>query len=300
MDISESRHNVQYDLLLKLIEESHPKCDDFVGAIFITGPSASGKTTFSKRLESVLTGAGYNAYVISIDDFYRDRDDIHRLEIECGIVPPDAEEFDYETIAAFDVPFFREQMQAFLRREEVELPLYDFPAGKRITSGKRLRRRGNDLLIVEGIQAMNPAMCDGLNFSKKLNVYICPFDIFCADCGEKVITTQQLRFMRRCILRISSRDASVRRTMGMWNAVRLGEEKYIKPMKKYADFFFNSALEYEIAFYSKRMSELRNNLETDELAALSEIINFDALGCFLPCEDIDFPAGSIFGEFYMK
>lgn len=299
VELSEGRHDVQFEQLFRLVEAAHPKHTDFTGAIFITGPSASGKTTCAGRLAGMLMDAGYCAHVISIDDYYHSWEEIRRIEIETGLVPKDAVDFDYETIAAFDVPFFRTQMKAYLAGEEIALPRYDFLNGRRTESGKKIGRTGNDVLIVEGIQAMNPLLSGDLGFTKTIKMYICPFDIFCADGGEKVVTTQQLRFMRRCIRDIAQRGTGAAGTMKMWSAVRAGEEKYIKPMKKFADFFFNSALEYEIAFYRKRMFEIAADLSEEDAASLAKLAGFDALSHFLPCDAVETPAQSIFREFYM-
>ena len=147
---------------------------------------------------------------------------------------------------------------------------------------------------------MNPLLNGDLGFTKTINMYICPFDIFCADGGEKVVTTQQLRFMRRCIRDITQRGTDAAGTMKMWSAVRAGEEKYIKPMKKFADFFFNSTLEYEIAFYRKRMFEIAEALPEETAVDLAKLAGFDALSHFLPCGEIKTPENSIFREFYMS
>lgn len=300
IEVSEERHDVQYEQLIRLVEASHPKKSDFTGAIFITGPSSSGKTTGAKRIGKMLQAAGYCAPVISIDDYYRSREEIRRIEIGAGTVPEDAENLDYETVDAFDVPFFRDQMRAFLAGEEIALPRYDFLRGERTDSGRRIGRTGNDVLIVEGIQAMNPVLSGNLGFGKSIHLYICPFDIFCADGGEKVVTTQQLRFMRRCIRDIAQRGADAEETLGMWGAVRAGEEKYIKPMKKFADFFFNSTLEYEIVFYRKRMFEIVQELPEEIASRLAETAGLDALRYFLPQDAFQVPEGSIFREFYMS
>ena len=104
VEAAEGRHDVQYEQLFRLVEAAHPKHADFVGAIFITGPSASGKTTCAGRVADMLREAGYCAHVISIDDYYHSWEDIRRIEIDAGLVEADATDFDYETIAAFDVP----------------------------------------------------------------------------------------------------------------------------------------------------------------------------------------------------
>ncbi len=297
--LSEEAHDLQLSKLVSMIDSAHEKQAEFVAAVFITGPSASGKTTFSMRLSKILEEAGYSAPVISIDDYYRDRDDIHRYQIESGVVPPNATTFDYECVEAFDVPFFREQMSRFLSGETVILPKYSFITGTRVKGDRRLTKKNNTIVIVEGIQAMNPVLGDDLPFSKEFNIYISPFDGFTASSGNLFIDTKQLRFIRRSLRDITSRGASVSRTMDMWTAVRAGEEKYIKPMKKYADFFFNSTLEYEILFYSSKINELLCGLNEADCLRLSKILNLDCLREFTACRDIPVPERSIFKEFYL-
>ena len=296
---AERKHDAQFADLIELVDSSHDKDDEFVGAIFITGPSASGKTTFSMRLSRLLELSGYSAPVISIDNYYRDREEIHRLEIELGMVKSDTAEFDYEAVEAFDVPFFRDQMSQFLRGEKIYLPRYDFLEGRRLLSSESLKKKNNTIVIVEGIQAMNPAFGENLAFSKEFNVYICPFDGFEAENGRFTVTSQQLRFLRRSTRDIISRGSSVGRTMQMWNAVRAGEEKYIKPMKKYADFFFNSTLEYEILFHSSNVNRLIKGLSDKELVRFEEILDLQAISKFASCKDLSVPERSIFKEFYV-
>lgn len=295
--VAEARHAEQLETLVDIINQANEGAENFTGAIFVTGPSASGKTVFSNRLAKKLEDEGYFSSVISIDDYYRDRDDIHRMQIEQGIVAPDATQFDYERLDAFDVEFFRNQMREFLSGKEIVLPKYDFLSGMRTDGGRTLKRKGNTVIIVEGIQAMNPALWGGLPFTSEFNVYICPFTEFETD--GKVISSKQLRFLRRSVRDIISRGTSVGRNLEMWSAVRQGEEKYIKPMKQFADYFFDSTLEYEMCFYRSRLEELIESLDSDTLKKLGETVDIDAIRCFPPIREIKVPEDSIFKEFYV-
>ena len=296
---AEAYHVSQFNELIGNINASHKDIGDFVGAIFVTGPSASGKTIFSNRLATLLKKEGYNASVISIDDYYRDRDEIHRMQIESGIVSPNATQFDYETIDAFDVQFFRTQMQQYLDCESIRLPLYNFNTGYREESNRILKREKNSVLIVEGIQAMNPALGGGLGFSKELNIYISPFNSYVNESGKVILDTKQVRFLRRGVRDIVQRGTHISKNIEMWKAVRAGEEKYIKPMKQYTDFFFNSSLEYEVMFYRSRMDEILENIDDNTREKLMAVVDIDVLRSFPAVRKIDAPDDSIFSEFYV-
>ncbi len=296
---AENYHIAQFDELLSNINASHKDIGDFVGAIFVTGPSASGKTIFSNRLAALLRKEGYNASVISIDDYYRDRDEIHRMQIESGLVAPDATQFDYETVDAFDVQFFRTQMKQYLDGESVRLPLYDFNSGLRGKGERILKREKNSVLIVEGIQAMNPVLGGNLGFSKELNIYISPFNSYVDEKGSVILDTKQVRFLRRGVRDIVHRGTHISRNIEMWKAVRAGEEKYIKPMKHYADFFFNSSLEYEVMFYRSRFDEILEDVDNNTREKLMAVVDIDTLRSFPAVRKIDAPVDSIFSEFYV-
>jgi len=300
IELSETVHKNQYEMLLRLIQAANSSDDNepFVAAVLVTGPSSSGKTTFSNVLEKKLDALGFNCTVISIDNYYYGRDEIIKNQIARGDIPAEGESYDFECLEAFNVAFFREQMSAYARGEEIELPHYDFTIGKMLMSGKKIKAEGKDILIVEGIQAMNPAMCDNLGFTRTFKVYICPFNVYAADGGEDVIPSNQVRFMRRTIRDVAKRDSPMSYTMYLWPAVRAGEEKYIKPMKKYADFFFNSSLPYEIPFLKKRICELRETLTDEEKELMGKYVNLEALEHFLPYSGFEIPEDSIFNEFY--
>ena len=303
IQFAERLHDGQYDMLLRLIIEANNSTEDgnFVGAVLVTGPSSSGKTTFSHQLCQKLEDKGFSCTVISVDDYYLNRDEICRRQIERGEKPKEGEAFDFECIEAFDVPLFRKQMTSFVNGEEVELPVYDFTIGRpEYNSGRKIQTDGHDILIVEGIQAMNPLMWDGIGFSRTFKVYICPFNVYSADGGEDVITSNQIRFMRRAIRDHAKRDSTLAYTMHMWPAVRKGEENYIKPMKKFADFFFNSSLCYEISFLKKRIYEMREELNDEDKEQLEKFLSFEALEHFIPHGGFIVPKNSIFNEFYYE
>ena len=299
--LSEKRHENQFDDLLDLINKANlciGRGKDVVEAVLVTGPSSSGKTTFSHLLADMLKEDGYRTTVISFDNYYKDREDIQKMHRARGFVPTGDKDYDYETIEAFDVAFFKEQMNEYLAGNEIVLPEYDFASGTRRFNDNVLRPAKRDMLIIEGIHALNPLLRSGLGFNCAFNVYICPFDFFGADSNEKVVRPQELRFMRRAVRDLASRGASIERTMEMWPNVRLGEEKYIKPMKAYADFFFNSSLEYEISYLKKKIFDMRGLLEEGVKKKLDGFIPIETLEYFDGFEDFKCPEKSIFTEFY--
>lgn len=289
---AESRHTLQFEQLRRLITFSCTRTlnDHLTAAVLVTGPSSSGKTTFSNRLASIMQEDGFQCTVISIDDYYHSRAEIRRLQ-------PDATELDFEVLEAFDVAYFQKQMSEFLAGNSIQLPRYDFKIGERVDSGITLQPTAKDLLIIEGIHAMNPKLTEGLPFARMIGVYICPFDSYAIpQKGE--ITSRDIRLMRRSLRDMNHRNTSIMDTIERWPSVRAGEERYIKPMKKYADFFFNSSFEYEICILKARILKAASSLKEDELEKLKRCLPLDLLECFHSCENIDIPKESIFNEFY--
>ena len=289
---AESRHTLQFEQLRRLITFSCTRTlnDHLTAAVLVTGPSSSGKTTFSNRLASIMREDGFQCTVISIDDYYHSRAEIRKLQ-------PNAAELDFEVLEAFDVAYFQKQMSEFLVGKAIQLPRYDFPLGERVDSGITLQPTTKDLLIIEGIHAMNPKLTEGLPFARMIGVYICPFDSYVIpQKGE--ITSREIRLMRRSLRDMNHRGTSIMNTIERWPSVRAGEERYIKPMKQYADFFFNSSFEYEICILKARILKAAATLNEDELEKLKGYLPLDLLESFHSCEEINIPKDSIFNEFY--
>lgn len=299
---SEQRIRLQYEMLFNEIRvadrDYHDEC--ITDAIMVTGPSSSGKTTFSNMLAKRLINEGYNCTVISLDNYYLERDKIKKKQMALGRNPKNDDDFDYETIEAFDVSFFKKQMRTYLKGEEIALPEYDFVTGTRKFSENRIKFTSKDMIIVEGIQSLNPVLTKGIGFSNVFKVYICPFDYYSGpEKGqEMLISPRDIRFMRRAIRDSHKRDSSVTRTMDMWPNVRLGEEKYIKPMKKFADFFMNSSYEYELPYLISGIMPIYEALSTKEKKRFNTILNTENLKYFKLNSHLDIPEDSIFNEFY--
>lgn len=292
IQVAESRHTLQFEQLRRLINFSCTRTigNHLTAAVLVTGPSSSGKTTFSNRLCKLMEEDGFHCTVISIDDYYLSREEISRRQ-------PHAVKPDYECLEAFDVAFFQSQMRAFLDGQSIPLPRYDFKVGNRVDSGKSLTPTEKDLLIIEGIHAMNPKLTEGLNFARTIGVYICPFDSYSIpQKGE--ITSREIRLMRRSLRDHVHRNSTIMQTLEMWPSVRAGEERYIKPMKQYADFFFNSSFEYEICILKARIEDAIKTLTDEERKKLEQYLPLSLLSAFHSCKEINLPEDSIFNEFY--
>ncbi len=292
IQVAESRHTLQFEQLRRLINFSCTRTlgNHLTAAVLVTGPSSSGKTTFSNRLCNLMEEDGFQCTVISIDDYYLSREEIKRRQ-------PDAVNPDYECLEAFDVAYFQEQMTAFLSGETIHLPRYDFKIGDRVDSGIVLTPTEKDLLIIEGIHAMNPKLTEGLAFARTIGVYICPFDSYSIPGGGE-ITSREIRLMRRSLRDHVHRNSSIMDTLAMWPSVRAGEERYIKPMKQYADFFFNSSFEYEICILKTRIEEAIQSLTEEEREKLEQYLPLELLKVFHSCREANIPETSIFNEFY--
>ena len=302
IDISEQRIAMQFETLLKLVRvKDAPNQDAVTDLLMVTGPSSSGKTTAAGLLAKYLAQDGYNCTVISLDNYYYNIEELSRIQIEKGLVPKGSTEFDFETIEAIDVPYFRQQMKAYTEGKSIALPKFDFTIGQRVNSGKLLESTKKDMIIIEGIHAFNPILTEGLHFNTSLKLYICPFDSYVSEYEGKahLIEPHQIRFMRRAIRDSVNRASPIGKTMDMWGGVRRGEKNYMEPMIKYTDLFFNSSHEYEIAYLKKKIMGLVDAADAYNQQRFAEIIPPEALYAFAEKEEFELPEDSLFHEFYL-
>ncbi len=300
---AEARNTLQFEMLLNEIHVADINCHESItDLVLVTGPSSSGKTTFSNLLADKLTDDGYKCTVISLDNYYHDRDHLIKEAIKAGRKPKNKMDIDFECIEAFNVERFKTDMNTFIAGEPVRMPEYDFNTGKSLESDVVLTPTEKDMIIVEGIQSLNPQLIEGIDFHRVFRVYICPFDYYQGSYhGETVsINPKQIRFMRRAIRDKAHRNSPLSLTISMWSGVREGEEKYIKPMKQYADFFFNSSFEYEIAYLKYKIMPLYEELSDEEKLKFTRIISPDSLAPFKTIEKLNLPSDSIFREFYQE
>lgn len=300
---SEQRINMQFETLLKLIrsKDSDGIGEDLTDILMVTGPSASGKTITSNLLADYLKEDGYNCTVISLDDYYFDAEITQKRQIEMGLVPEGSTDFDYETIDAIDVEFFRQQMREYTSGKSIVLPKYDFTIGKRVEGTKVIESTHKDMIILEGIHAFHPILTEGLKFDTSIRIFISPLDYYESVFDDKkyMISPHQIRFMRRAIRDNVHRAASIGRTMDMWDGVRRGEKNYMDPLVKYADIFLNTSHEYEIAYLKKKIFELAEASSDTDKIRFSNIIPKEALLPFEGKDGFVIPSNSLFKEFYM-
>ena len=210
---------------------------DEVRMVLIAGPSSSGKTTTCKRLSVQLAVNGIKPIPISLDDYFVDRDR----------TPKDEKgEYDYESIHALDLNLFNRQLTALFRGEEVELPRYNFQTGRSEKSGNKLKLGDNEILVVEGIHALNPELTAQIPAEQKFCVYASALTTILLDTHNYIPTTDN-RLLRRIIRDVKYRGCSARDTIHRWPSVRAGEKKWIFPYQENADAMFNTAMIYELA-----------------------------------------------------
>lgn len=208
-----------------------------VKLVLLAGPSSSGKTTSCKRLSIQLAVNGLKPLQISLDDYFVDREK----------TPKDASgEYDYESIYALDLDLINEQFNALFRGEEVELPKYDFQSGKSKKSGNKLKMNDNNVLVVEGIHALNPELTAHIPQEQIFRVYASALTTILLD-NHNYIPTTDNRLLRRIIRDYKYRGVSAQETIHRWPSVRAGENKWIFPFQENADAMLNTAMLYELA-----------------------------------------------------
>ena len=258
-----------------------------VKLILISGPSSSGKTTFSKRLSVQLMANGLKPYPISLDDYFVDREDTPKDENG---------NYDYESLYALDLNFFNQQLQTLLKGEEVELPRFNFTTGKREWSGKHLRVDDNMILILEGIHALNPELTPHIPTESKFKIYVSALTTILLD-NHNYIPTTDNRLLRRIIRDYKYRGYSAEETISRWPSVRAGEEKWIFPYQENADVMFNSALLFELAIIKDYAEPILRKVPNNrpEYSEAYRLRKF--LGYFVPLQDKELPPTSLLREF---
>ena len=280
--LQEKRISQIADEIFHRKEQSQP-----LKLILISGPSSSGKTTFSKRLSVQLMANGIRPYPVSLDDYFVNREQ----------TPRDANgDYDYESLYALDLDFFNQQLQSLLNGEEVELPRFNFTTGKREMSGTRLKIDENMILILEGIHALNPELTAHLPAESKFKIYVSALTTILLD-NHNYIPTTDNRLLRRIIRDFKYRGYSAEETISRWPSVRAGEDKWIFPYQENADVMFNSALLFELAVIKDYAEPIlrkvpNNRPEYSEAYRLRKFLEY-----FVPLQDKELPPTSLLREF---
>ena len=258
-----------------------------VKMVLISGPSSSGKTTTCKRLSIQLLANGMRPIGISLDDYFVDRE----------LTPMDASgDYDFESLYALNIPLLNEQMNALFAGEEVELPKYNFQSGKSEKSGRKLRLQGNEILVVEGIHALNPELTAQIPEEQKYKVYASALTTILLDSHNYIPTTDS-RLLRRIIRDYKYRGVSAQETIRRWPSVRAGENKWIFPFQENADAMFNTAMIFELAAIKSQAEPLLEQVPecADEYSEAYRLLKF--LRYIRPITNKQVPPTSLLREF---
>ena len=237
-----------------------------VKLVLLAGPSSSGKTTSCKRLSIQLAVNGLKPLQISLDDYFVDRDKTPKDENG---------EYDFESIYALNLDLLNDQFNALFRGEEVDLPKYDFPSGKSIKSGKKLKLEPNNVLVVEGIHALNPELTAHIPEEQIYRVYASALTTILLD-NHNYIPTTDNRLLRRIIRDYKYRGVSAQETIHRWPSVRAGENKWIFPFQENADAMLNTAMLYELSVLKMQAEPLLQQVpeNCEEYAEAYRLLKF--------------------------
>ncbi len=227
---------------------------DKIKYVLIAGPSSSGKTTVTKRIASYFEIYGKHTVVISIDDYFKERNE----------TPKDAEgNKDYECVEAIDVEYLRNDVKRLLRGEEIYMPSFNFITGHKEVSSKKIKLQKDSIILFEGLHALNPSVLDFLPDEEKYKIYVSPFIPLRLD-EHNYISLNDLRLIRRMVRDFRTRGASVNDTLAYWQKVRAGEEKYIIPYISSANRIINTSLPYEVGVLKILVEPLLYSVTKDE------------------------------------
>ncbi len=258
-----------------------------VRIVLIAGPSSSGKTTTCKRISIQLVCSGLRPVMMSLDDYFVDRDK----------TPRDAKgDYDFEHLHALNIPLLNKQLTQLLNGEEVELPKYNFQLGRSERSGKRMKMGPNDILVIEGIHALNPELTAQIPEEQKFRVYASALTTILLDHHNYIPTTDN-RLLRRIVRDDKYRGVSAQETIRRWPSVRAGEQKWIFPYQENADEMFNTAMIYELAVIKQQALQLLERVpqKAEEYSEAYRLCKF--LRYFADIEDNTLPFTSLLREF---
>lgn len=296
--LNERVKNGQMDDFIRIAEALHEKkiasiADQVkqdverIRIILIAGPSSSGKTIFAQRLSVQLRVNGIMPVNISVDDYFVNQDVTPRDE---------AGNPDFEALECVDLPLFNQDLQTLIRGDEIMLPSFNFVKGKREYPGRKLRLEPGQVMVVEGIHALNPRLTDAIPDTSKFRIYVSAITSMQIDRHNRIPTTD-LRLIRRLVRDHRTRGAGAPKTLGMWASVRRGEEQNIFPFQEQADIMFNSSLIYELGVLKQYALPLLQELEPDrsEYSEARRLIEFLSYFENIGVEEI--PRTSILREF---
>lgn len=280
--ISEALHEKKIAQISDMINEKKE-----IKAVFVAGPSSSGKTTFANRLAIQLKVNGLNPIPISLDNYFVNREDTPKDENG---------EYDFESIKSIDVKFFKDQMKELFEGKEVEIPIFNFLTGYREKSGSKVKMPKNGILIIEGIHGLNPILTSSLDENNIFKIYISALTQLNLD-NHNRISTSDVRRVRRIVRDSLSRGKNAEETLLMWPSIKKGEEKNIFVYQEEADVMFNSTLVYELCVLKKKALEELDKVVADS-SVYDEVKRLKAfLGFFDEIDKGLVPENSILREF---
>jgi uridine kinase len=281
--VSEALHEKKVASIADLISQRANK----VRFVLVSGPSSSGKTTFSKRLSVQLMVSRLKPLVLSLDNYFLNRED----------TPLDENgDWDFEHLHALDLPLFNQHLKQLLNGEEIEIPFFNFEDGKRFYKGEKLTLDEDSILIMEGIHGLNPDLMPDIPVEATFKIYVSALTTISID-NHNLIPTTDIRLLRRIIRDYRFRNYSARETIARWSSVRRGEEKWIFPYQENADVMFNSALLFELAVLKKYATPILAEVPKycDEYTETHRLLKF--LNYFVPIHDREIPPTSLLREF---
>lgn len=256
--------------------------------VLLAGPSSSGKTTTAKILSEKISLLGGKAYTVSLDDFYFPRAVGYPLD-ENGNP-------DYECVEALDIELLHSCLKALSETGKATLPVFDFVSGERDDKAKRIELLENDIIIVEGLHALNPVITDTLDESKLMKIYISVSSRVYDENGEVLLSKRDLRFVRRAVRDSKFRSTPVERTFEIWESVMRGEDRYLFPFKERADIKINSFHPCEPCVFSAKAVSLLEEITDGEYVEKSELL-INKLTLFKNTDYSLLPADSLLREF---
>ena len=281
--VSEALHEKKVASIADMISQRSEK----VRFVLVSGPTSSGKTTFSKRLSIQLIVSGLKPVVLSLDNYFVNRED----------TPLDENgDWDFEHLHSLDLALFNQHLKQLLNGEEIEIPFFNFEDGKRYYKGEKLKLHDDSILIMEGIHALNPELIPDIPTETTFKIYVSALTTISID-NHNWIPTTDTRLLRRIIRDYRFRNYSARETIARWPSVRRGEEKWIFPFQENADVLFNSALLFELAVLKRHAEPILAEVPKycDEYTETHRLIKF--LNYFVPIQDREIPPTSLLREF---
>ena len=281
INISESLQEKKISHIADLIHNTKKRL------VFIAGPSSSGKTTFSKKLAIHLKVLGLKAITLSLDDYFKDRDEIREEQ---------GENLDFEVLEAIDLKMFNQHLKLLLKGHEIALPRYNFLTGKKEDSGKKLKVDNSTIILFEGIHGINPGLSPEIDDALKFKVYISALTHLNFDDRNR-IATHDMRIIRRIVRDNKYRGYTAANTIAMWKKVVEGEKKYIFKYQHFSDIMFNSALVYELNALKNDAEKVLMQVPFEDHSYPEAERLLDILAFFLPIDSENIPDTSLIREF---